>query len=105
MPAWMQLGEFLGYDLFPTPDSSTVMRYNSQLLQSVYYIVWFILVFITSLPMLPIIHFFPKAFLIMGLPEWAGMEIGLLWVSSIYSAFLSFYRWVYLKWFYHTDHR
>ena len=105
LPAWTHLGKFLGYDLSPTPDSSTTMRYNSQLLQSAYYMVYFVLLLIISFPILPFMHFFPNGFVIMSLPQWLSEEIALLWVSSVYSVFLCLFRWVYPKLFRHNHSR
>ena len=86
VPAWMRLGEFLGYDLFPAPDAAPP-RYSSQLLGSFYYIIWWSLV---------ILGFFPSSIVMFPfgdfIPEPMRLWFGLVVVSVVYSGILFLFR-------------
>jgi undecaprenyl pyrophosphate phosphatase UppP len=91
VPAWMKLGDFLGYDLFPAPDPAPP-RYSSELLGSCYYIVWWVLAVLVFLPACVLVLPFGDLF-----PVPMRLWIGLIAVSLLYSGVLFLLRRGYLS--------
>jgi hypothetical protein len=86
VPAWTRLGDFLGYDLFPAPDPAPP-RYSSQLLGSIYYIVWWGLLVFAFFPSRIVMSPFGDA-----IADPMRLWCGLILVSMIYSGILFLLR-------------
>ena len=80
VPAWMKLGELWGYDLLGVAQDNPPPRYDSHLLGSFFYAVWWGLCFIAIIPAMLL---GPNLF---GQPT--GIGIGLVLLSLIYSFIL-----------------
>ncbi len=89
VPAWVWLGDFLGYDLFIAPDPSPP-RYSSELLGSFFYIIWYGLALFVVLPAM--LLSIPFGIFVTGQGR---IAIGVILVSLFYSAILFWLRWAY----------
>ena len=91
VPAWMKLGDFLGYDLLPALQDPAPLPHRSELLASCFYTVWYGLVLVT-LPGGALMLLF-DGFILEPMRFW----IGLLVISAIYSGILFLLRLWWLR--------
>ena len=82
VPAWVWLGDYLGYDIIIAPDPSQP-RFKSELLGAFFYIIWYALALFVVLP--ATVLSIPLGIFITGQGR---IEIGVILVSLFYSAIL-----------------